>query len=366
MKRKTFALFLLLCLALLPAAAQDSISKGIHFEDITLKEALAKAKAEGKKVFVDCYTQTCGPCKYMMKYIFPLAECGDWFNPRFVSIARDMAVSDGPEMGKKYDVGIYPTFLIINPDGTLFCKEIGAVRLNSQVSFVEKMKRAMERTDLANQFAAGNRDVEKVRRYVELLKSSGSPKTVEVVNEYLGAMSVDDLCKEENWNMVMAEVNTPDSPIFRKLLDNRSAFEQHLGKDVVEGKILSTYQGEFGMYKMMGMPFGKRVADLQSLAKAGYRQAQLLADCETVRWIINDKLSNRANEVVAILQSLKAAQYSTEDRMAVVKELVRFERVASTAQRQKACSALKALKKQVTATDAETIDKTIARLSPSK
>ena len=73
--------------------AQNSISnRGILFEDISFKEALAKAKAEGKKVFIDCYTQTCGPCKYMMKNIFPLQECGDYFNPKFVSLTRDMDI----------------------------------------------------------------------------------------------------------------------------------------------------------------------------------------------------------------------------------------------------------------------------------
>mgnify|MGYP005746680875 CR=1 FL=1 len=363
MKKKVF-LFLSLCMAWLPLLAQDSISQGIHFEDLTLKEACAKAKTEGKKVFVDCYTQTCIPCKYMMKNIFPMKECGDWFNPRFVSIARDMAVSDGPEMGKKYDVGIYPTFLIINPDGTLFCKEIGAVRRNSKMSFVEKMKRAIERGELAGRYASGERSADLVRRYVELLKGSGNQKATEVVNEYLGSMSVEELCKADNWNMLVAEVNSPDSPVFRKLLDNRSAFEEQLGKSAVESKLMSTYQGEFGMYKMMGMPFGKRVADLQQLAKDGNGDAQLLADCMTVRWIINDKASNRAGEVVTLLQQLKSK--AAAHRMAVVKELPRFERIATTTQRQKACSALKALKKGLSGADSQEIDKAIDRISPNK
>ena len=38
-------------MAWLPLLAQDSVSQGVHFEDLTLKEACAKAKAEGKKVF---------------------------------------------------------------------------------------------------------------------------------------------------------------------------------------------------------------------------------------------------------------------------------------------------------------------------
>ena len=34
--------------------------KGVNFEDLTFNEALAKAKAENKLVFMDCCTRWCG------------------------------------------------------------------------------------------------------------------------------------------------------------------------------------------------------------------------------------------------------------------------------------------------------------------
>ena len=40
-----------------------AFGQGVHFEDLTLDEALAKAKAENKLVFMDCYTSWCGHCK---------------------------------------------------------------------------------------------------------------------------------------------------------------------------------------------------------------------------------------------------------------------------------------------------------------
>lgn len=344
---------------------QDTIAnKGIRFEDLTLQEALDKAKAEGKKVFVDCYTQTCIPCKYMMKNIFPLEECGDYFNPRYVCITRDMNAGEGPEMGKKYEVGLYPTFLIINPDGTLYCKEMGAVMLNSKVTFVEKMKCAVECAELAKRYEAGERDVTMVDRYLELLKGSGSMKTAEVVNDYLMPMSIDELCQEANWAKLSADVNSPDAPIFRRLLDNREKFESILGRQAVEGKLMTTYQNEFNMYKMMGMDFDKRIADLETLDKAGYKQARTLAYCMTVRQIINEKQQNRCNDIVSLLQRLKPL-LTDEACVAVVKELSSFERVASTAQRQKACAALRSLQKQLSAPSA-IIEKAIARISPNK
>ena len=44
--------------------------KGIHFEQgLSWKDILAKAKAEHKYIFVDCYATWCGPCKYMDKNV---------------------------------------------------------------------------------------------------------------------------------------------------------------------------------------------------------------------------------------------------------------------------------------------------------
>jgi len=364
--KKYLCMFLGIFCTLLQIQAQDTIAnKGIHFEDIPLKEALAKAQAENKKVFVDCYTQTCGPCKYMMKNIFPLQECGDYFNPRFISLARDMNVGEGPEMGKKYEVGIYPTFLIINPDGSLYSKEIGAVRVNSKITFVEKMKRALERTELAAKYAAGDRDIQLIRRYVELLKGSGNQQADKVVNDFLAPMSVNELCQEANWKMLQAEVNSPASPVFRKLLDNRKDFEQLLGKGEVEGKLITTYQNEFDMYKMMDMDFSKRIADLKKLENDGCQQAATLSKCMTLRWIINEKLTSRMGEIITILQQLKAQP--TDDALAIIKELSSFERVANVTQRAKACAALRNIQKETKNEGAAAeISKAITRISPNK
>ncbi len=365
MTKKTLCLLLSLCLSAISALAQDSVAyKGIHFENLTLQEALDKAKAEGKKVFVDCYTQTCIPCKYMMKNIFPLEECGNYFNPRYVSITRDMNAGEGPEMGKKYEVGLYPTFLIINPDGTLYCKEMGAVKLNSEITFVEKMKRAVECAELAKRYEAGERDVKMVDRYVELLKASGSVKAEDVVSDYLMGLSIDELCQDANWQKVSSDISSPDTPIFRKLLDNREKLESILGRQAVEGKLMSTYQNEFNTYKMMGMNFDKRIAVLQTLDKVGYKQALALSYCMTVRQIINEKQQSRVNEIIGLLQRLKP-QLSDESCVAVVKELGSFERVANTAQRKKACEVLSSLKKQLSAPSA-IVERAIARISPNK
>ena len=119
--------------------AQD----GINFENITYQEALAKAKKTNKLVFIDCYTKTCGPCKFMAKNIFPLKECGDYFNSRFVSIMRDVEEGDGVEIKKKYQVAMYPTYLFLNPDGTVHTL-LMCGKKNTAKEFVDEVKKAME------------------------------------------------------------------------------------------------------------------------------------------------------------------------------------------------------------------------------
>ncbi len=112
--------------------------EGIAFEGLKFEEALAKAKAENKLVFMDCYTSWCGPCRMMDKDVFPLAEAGNYFNPRFVCIKKDMEKGEGPELAKRYKVSAFPTMLILNPEGEVLHTILGARDVNRLIEEAEK------------------------------------------------------------------------------------------------------------------------------------------------------------------------------------------------------------------------------------
>ena len=69
-----------------------AIAQGMAFEPetTTLEQASAKAKAENKLIFLDCFTQWCGPCKMMAKNIFPTEKVGEYMNAHFVNLKIDM------------------------------------------------------------------------------------------------------------------------------------------------------------------------------------------------------------------------------------------------------------------------------------
>lgn len=90
---------------------------GTIFCDITLEEALEKAKAEGKYVLINFHTATCAPCRKMEKVVFPQPQCGEYINKHFVSIminGEDDGI--GTEWAKKYNIFIYPTYLILSSE----------------------------------------------------------------------------------------------------------------------------------------------------------------------------------------------------------------------------------------------------------
>lgn len=128
--------------ALQPKKVATGTKGGTNFEDITFEEALQKAKKRNKPLFVDCYTKSCGPCRWMAQNIFPQKICGDYFNPNYVCIKKDMEVDDGLDIARRYKVMMYPTYLVINPDGSLLCEMLFG-RVSDPNLLVEKVKEAV-------------------------------------------------------------------------------------------------------------------------------------------------------------------------------------------------------------------------------
>ena len=108
-------------------AIEEVKEQGTVFYDITLEEALAKAKAEGKYVLINFHTSTCAPCKKMEKEVFPTPECGEYINKHFVPIMIDGEDEGiGTEIAEKHQVFIFPTYMVLTPDGFKKGEVIGA------------------------------------------------------------------------------------------------------------------------------------------------------------------------------------------------------------------------------------------------
>lgn len=112
--------FFFVCMAQLSLAFAQ-----MTFESSDWTSVLTKAKQEKKLIFVDAYTEWCGPCKMMARNTFPDKEVGKYFNANFVNYKLDMEKGEGLTFANTYKVNAYPTLMFIKPDGTVLQKVLG-------------------------------------------------------------------------------------------------------------------------------------------------------------------------------------------------------------------------------------------------
>lgn len=216
------------------------MAQGMVFEPegTTLEQAAAKAKAENKLVFMDCYTQWCGPCKKMAKDVFTQEMVGAYMNPKFVNIKVDMESDYGTPLAKKLQITAYPTFVIFNGDA----KEVGRFLGSSDgVKFIENVgKNSMDTntSDLEQRFKSGDRDPQFLQDY---LKSLTASYKVDDANDVAEAILEG---KEETFAMdpelagiFMKHINNPFSKPFKQIMKTDVILKGTVGSEAVDMKV---------------------------------------------------------------------------------------------------------------------------------
>ena len=203
---KKTILLLLLCLPFL------SIAQGIKFEEgLTWRQVLAKAKAENKYIFVDCYATWCGPCKMMDEEIYPLKEVGDIYNGQFVSVKVQMDKTDKDDSLVKnwyidaarllstYTVSSFPTFLFFSPDG----KPVHKVAATKSVEgFIELAKNAKDPDRqyyrVLQDFQPGKLDIADLKGLANSFRYSDTGLAGMIALDYLNRIPKSELSAENN------------------------------------------------------------------------------------------------------------------------------------------------------------------------
>ncbi|WP_176555023.1 MULTISPECIES: thioredoxin domain-containing protein [unclassified Butyricimonas] len=235
MKKNIF--IVLIVTTCITAFGQD----GIHFESLTFKEALAKAKREKKLVFLDCYTSWCGPCKSMEDNIFPLKEAGDYFNPRFVSIKLDMEKGEGVELDKKLGIAGYPTFFIFTPDGNIQHKLMGGARsLEIFISRIEKgMKKETSYGYLRDLYDANKIGKKQLINYKIALMDAFEIDRLRQVEHLLDSLlTVKDKQRKEYWPIIKGY----GSDDFKLVINNLSKFRKCIGTQEVNQYLSNNFR----------------------------------------------------------------------------------------------------------------------------
>ena len=211
--------------------------QGVVFEDLTIEQALAKAAKENKYVFVDCYTSWCGPCKNMTDNVFPQQKVGDYFNPRFISVKYDVEKEEeGIRIAREHEVRAYPTFLVLNPDGSLLHKILGGGDADKFLRRVdESFDDGKALGSLKRAYEGGDRNRGFLEKALAGFTSVRDPQTQEVMAELVGRLSDKEKISPDYWFIYATDLlDTVGSKNERFLFDNAAKFRKRVGADRVD------------------------------------------------------------------------------------------------------------------------------------
>ncbi|KPE52963.1 thioredoxin family protein [Chryseobacterium indologenes] len=190
-----------------------SWAQGIKFEDSNFAAILAKAKKENKLVFVDAYASWCGPCKLMVKNIFPLQTVGDYYNSHFVNAKIDMEKGEGIGLAKKYNVKAFPTYLFINGDGEEVHRTLGYVEEKDFIQFAKDAEDPNKRlTSLKQKFEKGEKDPEFLKNLAGLTIYNDADFAGKVLDRYFQQKTTLD---QEDVQMLLSGLQSTESPVYK-------------------------------------------------------------------------------------------------------------------------------------------------------
>jgi thioredoxin-related protein len=239
---KKIAILLLFLLSVSKISAQ-----GISFEHGTFKEALAKAKAENKLLFMDCYTTWCGPCKVMSRDVFPQKEVGDYINAGFISIKIDMEKGEGIDLAATYNVKAFPTLLFFNSEGKVLHSLVGSANAEDFIKEAKIAYNPSEQLDyLEKQFESGNRDLALVSRYLRVLTNAKKPdQAASVGKTVIPLMKTSQYLTEEGFIILTYAGIEYKGKEYKYILNNKNAFvaKSYIGQKGFDNLILNAIKG---------------------------------------------------------------------------------------------------------------------------
>lgn len=239
MKRLTSTLLTL-------AIAITAMAQGVVFEPegTTLEQASVKAKAENKLIFLDCYTQWCGPCKKMTKEVFPQEKVGAYMNPKFVSIKIDMEGTYGAPLAKKLQIQAYPTFVIFNADAQEISRFLGYHAADDFIKVVEEKSADNASSALEQRWKNGDRDPQFLMEYLQTLTASYKGDEANAVAEAILEGKEETFAADSTLRMIFfRNINNPFAKSFVYTAQHPEALSAAVGEMPVQMKIQNVLSG---------------------------------------------------------------------------------------------------------------------------
>jgi thioredoxin-related protein len=231
-------------------------SIGVLFEHgLNWQQVQAKARAENKYIFVDCYATWCGPCKQMDNRVYPLKDVGDYYNTHFISIRVQLDTSgndsdaikswysDASHLRAKYNVNVLPTFLFFAPDGSIVHQSNGFV---DETDFIALGRDALDPDKqyytLLDEYERGKKIYSGMAHLAIIANKLDNKLAQTIANDYidnyLSRLNDSELYTKQNIQFIREFTTKSNGRGFRLFYNNSGRINQTMGQsEYAEGLI---------------------------------------------------------------------------------------------------------------------------------
>lgn len=275
-------LFLAILLASLTSFAQ---ALGISFFQGSWDEALLKARQERKLVFIDFFTEWCGPCYNMAHQVFVLPSVGDFYNNHFVNLKIDAEKGEGRTLAATYGVRVFPTYIFVDPSTAEAVHRSSSRQDAGQFVFTgySATQPSLRSFYLEKEYADGNRGRKLLINYINYENSIYQHEQVGKAFDELMATGA-KLTDKDVWEVYCEAITGMDNPYLKQVSDNYGEFCKLFGKSAVDDKLRKeTRYGDVG--KIMSLcDFGGKSLNVSLIEAEGcirakeYRRATAMID----------------------------------------------------------------------------------------
>lgn len=217
--------------------AQNPTELGMHIEhNTTWDSILKKARKENKFIFVDAYTSWCGPCKWMLREVFPQKEVGDSVNPYYISLAIDMEKPEGIYFAKKFNIHSYPTFLFFDKEGTYVHRYEGPMQPKEFIDLcLQTLKPENQYITLRSQYLEGNRDSAFLRIFTERAIDNKDSLAQQAIKDFMKSVLYE--LNKPNVELLEYSIENVHDTCFSIMLANKEVFSKYLGNEFIENQL---------------------------------------------------------------------------------------------------------------------------------
>jgi outer membrane protein OmpA-like peptidoglycan-associated protein/thiol-disulfide isomerase/thioredoxin len=195
----------------------------IEFRDLTVAEALDKAREENKFLLIDVYTDWCRPCKQMETEIFANDSIGDFINQNYIAIRIDADREEGQFL-EEQEITAYPTLLFYEPQGRQVARKVGAV---SPAFFYDMVLNLMKVQSYYRVYQESPEKPEVVYHYLHALSYINEEQANRMAGRYLQELDRDDYAQLYNWKLIKEFMNPRAVAPFERAFTSQELAEKY-------------------------------------------------------------------------------------------------------------------------------------------